>query len=162
MAVPFYKAIPGEFVLVGKEPDGDSVRFVADDLDLLDDLHRAFRIKPARTDRSLQLRFEAVDTPEVHYGLFAEPMGGVARDAMLRQLGFTSVTFGGGTGNVVTSSTPDRLRGLIRSKAVDANGRPISYVLTGGEADDLNHGQWNFVGQNVLQQTVNWFLLVSF
>jgi hypothetical protein len=33
MAVPFYKAIPGEFVLVGKEPDGDSVRFVADELD---------------------------------------------------------------------------------------------------------------------------------
>ena len=159
MAVPFYKAIPGEFVLVGKEPDGDSVRFVADELDLFADLHRAFRIKPARTDRSVQLRFEAVDAPEVHYGTFAQPMGDVARDAMLRRLGFTSVNFGGGTDNVVISSTPDRLRGLILSKAADANGRPISYVLTGGDADNLDHGQWNFVGQNILQRTVNWFLL---
>ena len=98
-------------------------------------------------------------TPEVHYGTFAQPMGDVARDAMLRRLGFTSVNFGVGTGNVVTSSTPDRLRGLILSKAADANGRPISYVLTGGDADNLDHGQWNFVGQNILQRTVNWFLL---
>src|SRR5262245_56329276 len=159
MAVPFYKAIPGEFVLVGKEPDGDSVRFVADDLDLFDDLHRAFRIKPARTDGSVQLRFEAVDTPEVHYGTFAQPMGDVARDAMLQRLGFTSVNFGGGTGNVVTSSIPDRLRGLILSKSADANGRPISYVLTEGDVDDLDQGQWNFVGPNILRRTVNWFLL---
>ena len=30
MAAPFYLAIHGRLVVVGKEPDGDSVRFVAD------------------------------------------------------------------------------------------------------------------------------------
>jgi hypothetical protein len=32
MAAPFYNVIHGEFVVIGKEPDGDSVRFIARNL----------------------------------------------------------------------------------------------------------------------------------
>jgi endonuclease YncB( thermonuclease family) len=159
MAVPYYKAIAGEFVLLGKAPDGDSVRFIADDLDAFDELHRSYRIKPSRADNSVQLRFEAVDTPEVHYGAFAQPMGDEARDAMLQQLGFTNVGFGDSNGDTVTSSSPERLRGAILSKAADANGRPISYVLSGDDAHNVQDGEWIFVGKAVLQKTINWFLL---
>lgn len=159
MSVPFYKAIPGEFVIVGKEPDGDSVRFIPKDLELFDDLHRAFRIKPARTDSSVQLRFEAVDTPEVHYGSYSQPMGNTARDAMLKRLGFKGITFTGKKGNEVSASKPERLAGMVLTKGADANGRPISYVLTGKTIEGIVPGEWNFVGKEILEQTVNAFLL---
>ena len=159
MAVPYYKAIPGQFVVVGKEPDGDSSRFIADDLGLFDELHRAFRIKPSRADNSVQLRFEAVDTPETHYGNLAQPMGDTARDAMLARLGFKNVQFGGSGGGLVTASTPALLRGMVLTKGVDANGRPISYVLTEKDAKGIQPGEWNFVGSRTLRKTVNWFLL---
>lgn len=159
MSVPFYKAIPGEFVILGREPDGDSVRFIAQDLDLFDDVHRSFRIKPARTDASVQLRFESVDTPEVHYGSYSQPMGDATRDAMLKRLGFKGITFGGKSGNVVITSKPERLAGIILTKAADANGRPISYVLTGKEVEGITLGEWNLVDKALLEQTVNAFLL---
>lgn len=159
MAVPFYKAIPGAFVVVGKAPDGDSVRFIADDTGHFDDLHRSFRIKPARSDQSVQLRFEAVDTPEVHYGSAAQPLGTEARDKMLARLGFTQVTFN--ANETATASDPAQVRGLILSKGADANGRPISYVLTQADARGLGlrEGEWNHVSAAVLDQTINRFLL---
>ena len=60
MASPNYLVMKGNFVIIGKEPDGDSVRFIADDRDLYRYLHRAYRIKPSR-DGSVQTRFEGVD-----------------------------------------------------------------------------------------------------
>lgn len=56
MASPFYQAIAGKFVIVGKQPDGDSVRFIADNPDY-EQLQRSFRIRLSR-DRSVQLRLE--------------------------------------------------------------------------------------------------------
>ena len=67
MSAPYYRVISGNFTIVGKEPDGDSVRFIADDPTLFKALHRSYRIKPSK-DGSVQLRFEMVDAPEVHYG----------------------------------------------------------------------------------------------
>ncbi len=159
MAVPYYKAISGQFIIVGKEPDGDSVRFIADNPELYKELHRSFRISPSRTDNSVQLRFEAIDAPEVHYGTFAQPMGDWARNAMLDRLGFTQYSFGGKSGNLVLSSSPESIPGYILTKGVDANGRPICYVLP--ETDDFNLSQtrWHFVGRSILQRTLNWFLL---
>lgn len=159
MSVPFYRAIPGEFVIVGKQPDGDSVRFIPKDPELFNDLHRAFRIKPSRADSSVQLRFEAVDAPEVHYGSYAQPMGDTARDVMLKRLGFKGISFGGKNGNAVTASKPERLAGMILTKGADANGRPISYVLTGKTIDGITPGEWNFVSKEILERTINAFLL---
>ena len=34
MSLPYYKVIKGSFVIKDYEPDGDSVRFIADNLDL--------------------------------------------------------------------------------------------------------------------------------
>lgn len=34
MSSPIYNVIKGSFVIKGYEPDGDSVRFIADNLDL--------------------------------------------------------------------------------------------------------------------------------
>src|SRR5688572_9288206 len=103
MSVPYYKAIPGQFAIVGYEPDGDSVRFIADDLTAYNDLHRAYRIRSSTKDGSVQLRFEAVDTPETHYGRDAQPLGDEARDRTLALLGFNNFAVNA-AGKVVTNA----------------------------------------------------------
>src|SRR5947207_4986817 len=92
MASPSYLVMKGDFVIVGKEPDGDSVRFIAHNRSLYRQLHRAYRIKPSR-DGSVQLRFEGVDTPELHYGSAAQPLGAEARDQLLNWIGFQNIEY---------------------------------------------------------------------
>lgn len=158
MAAPYYLAIPGEFVLIGKQPDGDSVRFVPDDASLFSELRNSFRILPTKSDGSVQLRFEAVDATELHYGKAAQPMAIAPRDEVLTWLGFTDVQFKS-DGVTVAACQPERTRGTILSKAADVNGRPISYVLPDEDLQDIQPGEWNRVGQAILQRTVNVRLL---
>lgn len=155
MSVPFYLAISGNFVIVGKEPDGDSVRFIADDPDLYEELYRSDRIKLSR-DGSVQLRFEGIDAPEVHYGSDAQILGDTARDRLLDLMGFSNVEF---SGDRVKSAEPDAVSGVILTKAADANGRPVSYVLLADDAQSLNGKDEIKVNQNLLEKTLNFALL---
>jgi endonuclease YncB( thermonuclease family) len=154
MASPFYQVIQGHFVIVGKEPDGDSVRFIADNPKLYRTLKRSFRIKPSNVDKSVQLRFEGIDAPELHYGAAVQPLGKEARDQLLDWMGFTNIEF---TGNKVTASDPEQIPGAILSVAAEANGRPVSYVLL--DAKKLDDGQWVKVDDALLKQTLNFRLL---
>src|SRR6266702_6958321 len=105
MASPSYLVIKGNFVVVGKEPDGDSVRFIADNLDLYRHLQRAYRIKPSR-DNSVQLRFESVDATELHYGSAAQPLGAEARDTLLSWMGFDQIVYLNDHSTMVKSARP--------------------------------------------------------
>src|SRR4051812_39643526 len=99
---PAYTAISGTLVIIGKQPDGDSVRFVPDLPAQLRALAHAERLKPSK-EGSIQLRLDAVDAPEVHYQGQAQPLGDEARNALLDHLGFSSRRL---DGNVITSSQP--------------------------------------------------------
>src|SRR5689334_3611782 len=88
MSVPYLRALRGELVVVGKSPDGDSIRFVPQRPELLHDLHRGDRVRITRSDGSVQLRLEGIDSPETHYGGQAQPRGTDARDWLLDALGF--------------------------------------------------------------------------
>src|SRR5438105_4670404 len=132
MSSPYLLAMHGKLVIVGYQPDGDSIRFIAETPDLFDDLYRGYKIRRGTRDDSVQLRLEAIDAPELHYGNAAQPTGDTARDWLLGQLGFTDVTYETGTTSVVSAS-PDAVPAVIYTKASDPNGRPISYLhLTGG------------------------------
>lgn len=155
MSSPFYHVIKGKFVIIGKEPDGDSVRFVADNLDEYKQLHRNYRIKPSR-DESVQLRFESVDATELHYGGAAQPQGAEARDQLLDWMGFANIQY---KGNKVQSAQPEAVSGVILSKAADANGRPISYVLLEADAQKLEDKDWVKVDAALLKKTLNFKLL---
>ncbi len=157
MASPFYLVIKGKFVIVGKEPDGDSVRFIADDPNLYEHLHRNYRIKPSR-DESVQLRFEGIDATELHYGGAAQPLGAEARDQLLDWMGFENIQY---KGNRVQSSEPDAVSGVILSQAADANGRPISYVLLEEDAKQLEDQDWARVNTVLLKKTLNFKLLTQ-
>lgn len=134
MSLTFFAWVPGTVVVVGKQPDGDSVRFVPDEADALARIYRAHLLRPSRADGNHQLRLEGIDAPETHYGAHAQPLGDEARDHFLvRVLGFGHVDLKGDT---VVSADPETLRGAVLTQAADVHGRPICYLLRGDEAAD--------------------------
>lgn len=156
MALSTFLALHGKFVIIGKQPDGDSIRFVADDPNLFASLRNAHRISPSR-DGSVQLRLEGIDAPELHYQgeTVRQPLGTEARDVLLTALGFSGITFRSGSDVVVTGSSPESVPGVILTKAADVHGRPIAYLLTGAAADALNNGDSLDVDAALLAQTMN-------
>lgn len=158
MASPFYLGIKGKFVIVGKEPDGDSVRFIANNPDIYKELHRNYRIQPSRSDRSVQLRLEGIDAPEVHYGKDGQILGEKARKQLLTRMGFANIKF---AGDQVESANPDTISGAILSKAADANGRPVSYVLLTADTEQLEDEDWIKVDATLLKKTLNFQMLTE-
>lgn len=159
MASPYYFCIHGELVIVGYEPDGDSVRFIADDAAHYDALKRSDRIRPSTRDGSVQLRFEGVDAPELHYGRDAQPLGDTARDALLSWIGFTDIEFGQGQPTRVRAAEPASIRAAILAQLVETNGRPVAYVLVESAGTLPADGAWVDVDQALLGQTLNLRLL---
>jgi len=154
-----HRLIRGVFVIVGKEPDGDSVRFVAADPALFAGLKDADLVHPAR-DGSVQLRLAAVDAPELHYGPASQPLAVEARDGLLRWLGFSGVTFLPGT-TVVGSSVPGWVPGAILTAAVEVNGRPVSYAFVGADTPAGPDGSWLDVDDTLLDRSLNGRLLAN-
>jgi endonuclease YncB( thermonuclease family) len=158
MPSPYFFALRGRLKIEGKQPDGDSVRFIADNRRNYDELERSERIQPTRSDGSVQLRFEGVDAPEVHYGKASQPLGVEVRDDLLAWLGFMDVTYSP-DGVTVVSGTPDTVRAAILSQIAEVNGRPVAYLLV--DQDDVlpADGTWVHVDDALLDRTVNARLL---
>ena len=152
MAVPYLRTLRGELVVVGKSPDGDSIRFVPERPALLRDLQRGDRVRITRADGSVQLRLEGIDAPETHYGGDAQPRGTEARDWLLEQAGFADVVFD--QAGSVQSATPATRPATALSKGIDPNGRPIAYLLVDDGAD-LRDGAWTHVDRALLDRTLN-------
>ena len=123
------RIIHGAFLIQGKSPDGDSIRFVPDDPTLFDDLYRRHRMKFS-ADGSIQLRLEGIDTPETHYGVQAQPYGETARDALLTALGYKVDKIKFGNGGVVSNDGGQSPRGAIATSGADGYWRDS---LRGGE-----------------------------
>jgi endonuclease YncB( thermonuclease family) len=153
VAVPFLRVLRGTLTVVGKSPDGDSIRFIPAKPDLLGDLYRGDRVRASRVDGSVQLRLEGIDAPETHYGRDAQPEGDAARDWLLDRLGFRDVVFS--RSGTVESATPPTIAATILSKGVDPNGRPIAYLLTGDDGDGLRDGAWVELETALLDRTAN-------
>ena len=131
----YFRVIAGTLVVKGYEPDGDSLRFIADNPGLYNGLRNERKARPGK-DVSLQLRFEGIDAPELHYGAVAQPYGDTARDVLMKAIGFQNSY----SGTKVLSSTPAKVPAHILTKAFDPHGRPISYVFCGPAAGQLKSG----------------------
>jgi endonuclease YncB( thermonuclease family) len=158
VAAPYYLAIRGRLVVVGKEPDGDSVRFIAEHPEHYRQLKNAHRIDPS-ADGSVQLRFEGVDAPELHYGSAAQPLGREARDQLLAWIGFSDLDYAPPGETRVTSATPESVPAFILSQAAEVNGRPVSYLLLEEQAAPAQDGAWTLVDRPMLDRTLNARLL---
>lgn len=132
--MPFF-AIKGTFHIEGYSPDGDSVRFMADNKDHWSKLSGSTAELNAKDHA--QLRFEAIDTLETHYEDTHQPLelATGALEHLLEGLGITDVEWNE-TRTRVTAANDDT-KGYILSRAVEDYGRPVAFVYAGDlpEAD---------------------------
>ena len=137
-----YRVVTGSFHLfyegerhVGGRPDGDSVWFKPDSKMALNDI--AGRSAKLNAGGCAQLRLEGIDALELHYpGNWHQraPQCTDARDELLRQAGFKSVTFAPSTKDLATTvrtATPHPMPGYILVRAIDPYFRPVSFAFTG-------------------------------
>jgi len=158
MPLQHFVGIKGKFVVVGYEPDGDSVRFIADNPSAFDSIYRSHLIRFGKNDNSVQLRFDGIDAPELHYGAAKQPLGATARDRLLKMMGFTGVQY---TGTKATSSKPaGGVRGAILTAIVETHGRPVSYALSSADAS-FNDGDVVDVDGALLSKTFNYRMAAS-
>ncbi|MFN3267171.1 MAG: thermonuclease family protein, partial [Deinococcales bacterium] len=152
-----FLAMRGEFVIIGKSPDGDSLRFRPDNPKLLGMLKNPSRIRPA-ADGTVQLRFEGIDAPELHFGNLGQPLGAESRDKLLKNMGFRGLSI---ENRMVRRSNPSTVRGVILSQAAEGNGRPIAYVFVGKFAEGFADGARIALNNEILEQSQNVQMLSS-
>ena len=155
MQAPSQLCLRGRLVVIGKQPDGDSIRFRPDTPGLLDDLLRSRRIEPSE-DGTVQLRLEGIDAPETHYQGQAQPLADPARDRLLALCGFTRIRR---EGQDVIAATPAERPAAALAHMADANGRPVAFLLTKGRlpAD----GSYKDIDDALLSRTINAALLAD-
>jgi hypothetical protein len=148
MPDPSLLCLRGQLVVLGKSPDGDSIRFHPDTPSLVGKLRDGDRAEPS-ADGTLQLRLDGIDTPETHYNGQAQPLGEPARDELLTWCGFRDVRWSGDT---VSAATPERIPAAVLSGLVDPNGRPIVLLLREELPED---GAMTAVTPELLARTAN-------
>lgn len=113
--------IKGRFVPGAGVPDGDSVRFRADDLSLW----RRLEGKPAKigagatTKGTVQLRFEGIDAIEKQA---TQPLATQAKESMFGLIG-------------LSTATPEPIGYVLARMTDDESGRPIAFAFAGTAAE---------------------------
>jgi hypothetical protein len=147
-----FNLIKGTFHVVGYSPDGDSIRFQADNRDNWDLLGGPPVVLNARGH--VQLRIEAIDTLETHYQDHHQLLQ-LANDALhflLDTLGIKKVKFDKAGTKVI--SAQDGTRGYILSRKAEKNHRPVSFVFAGDTEED--DGAQIFLRPDRLEDSVNY------
>jgi endonuclease YncB( thermonuclease family) len=134
--MPFL-TIKGVFNPLSGIPDGDSVRFLADDDSLFDRLEGRVEFK---SDGEVQLRYEGIDALEK---AAIKPFSSDATERNIKLLG----------------GEENGQPGYILSNHTDTNGRPVCFVFTGDSADA--DGSEIILEAEALQSSVNYQLLVE-
>ena len=158
-----FTIIKGTFQARNYSPDGDSIRFHADDPLLLSNLSGP----PTKINKrgDAQLRIEGIDALETHYN---PPVGGAslhqplaiaraARDKLLEFTGIKNVTWN--TSESVIVQADDNTRGHILTRSVDKFGRPIAFVYAGDASE--TDGMPVFLDAARLKQSYNLLALIE-
>jgi len=134
--MPFL-TIKGVFNPKSGIPDGDSVRFLADDDSLFDQLEGRVEFK---SEGEVQLRYEGIDALEK---AAIKPFSSDATKRNLELLG----------------GEENGLPGYILSSHTDKNGRPVCFVFTGDLTDA--DGSEIMLEAEALEKSINYQLLVE-
>ncbi|MFE3203792.1 nuclease [Embleya sp. NPDC055664] len=152
--------IQGSFHIIGAQPDGDSLHFTPDDpteWDLVQGRHRV-RHNSAGTN---QLRLDAIDALETHYGPQRDhqplEFAHAAAAELLAWLGFTDVRRE--PDETVSGAVPERVPGYILTRDADLHGRCIA--LVGKGTPPGASGTNVMVDVPLLRTTVNHHLLAT-
>lgn len=146
-----FTLIKGSFRAVGMSPDGDSIRFAADDRDLINSLPGG---PPDPNPRpSVQLRLEGIDALETHYAARHQPTqwARAARDRLLNFVGIRNVVWDANQATVVSAN--DGTRGWILSRAKEKFGRPVAFLFAGETVEQ--DGSQIMLRTDLLKQSFN-------
>ncbi len=143
--------IKGTYRIDGYSPDGDSIRFEADDPNNWSQLAGPPVALNGR--HHAQLRLEGIDTLETHYKGFHQPLAfaQAATDFLLSQLGFA--TQGLDVRQAIVSLATNGSRGYILSRTTEQYQRPVAFVFAGDSQED--DGSKVFLTSKRLEQSVN-------
>jgi endonuclease YncB( thermonuclease family) len=153
--------IQGKYKVLSTAPDGDSIRFYANNPELWKKL--STKVSPNNFG-GVQLRLDAVDALETHFsprggslGVQRQPQkyGDEAASELLTYLGFKDITRG--RGEKITSVTPEEVPGFILTRFADTYGRAIAFVFK-GEATQEDGGEV-FLDKLLLKQSANYNLI---
>jgi hypothetical protein len=168
--MPFF-VIRGSFHLVGQtakgaasgfQPDGDSMQFKPDDPSLLDRLDRVAQPYRLTSIGSTQLRFEGIDALELHFEGHHQPLAlaDAARDWLTGRLDMNPVPYKPPSNITVAPPVAhDGTRGYILSRALEAHGRPVSFVFKGDP--DGNDGDEVRLEAPLLKKSLNFKSIAS-
>jgi endonuclease YncB( thermonuclease family) len=166
---PRYTLIKGKYWIhnpakprQGPQPDGDTVRFEPDALDLVRSLPRISGRPPNITSGGqINVRYEGIDTLETHFSNTHQNLSfaNAAREYNLAQLGFSNVQFFADLPNVVQSVDKNPLPGYVLANGIEANGRMLGLVFSG--ASTRRDGEKVLVTNAILDQSVNAKLVVA-
>jgi endonuclease YncB( thermonuclease family) len=122
-----YKVIAGTFHVKGFQPDGDSIRFQANNQANWDFF--TWETEADKNSKKKQLRVEAIDALETHYEGYHQPRAFAlaALESLLELIQINSVTYSLSLTQIVDAN--DGKAGFIASASVDRFGRPVSYVF---------------------------------
>src|SRR3954453_23188686 len=137
---PRYTLVSGQFSIHnaqnprrGPEPDGDTVRFFPNSIDVVRKLRRFSGRPPDVVAGHINVRYEGIDALETHFQgrhqelVFAQ----AARDLNLELLDFTGVRFFPDLPNVVESVDADPVPGYVIANGIESNGRLLGLLNTG-------------------------------
>lgn len=151
-----FHLIKGTFHVKGYAPDGDSVKFRADDLanwNLLGPGPLNINSK-----KHVQLRLEAIDTLETHFpapgGEVSQPLhlANAATDFFLHELNITGVQWNADHRRIIEAN--DGTPGFILSREKERNGRPVSFVFAG--TTDHADGSEVFLTVDMMKESINY------
>ena len=148
--MPFV-VIKGTFHVEGYSPDGDSVRFMAENREHWAKL--SGRTAELNARGHAQLRFEAIDTLETHYLNMHQPLALAtgALERLLEGLNITDVEWNEARTTVTAAN--DGTQGYILSREVEENGRPVAFVYAGTPPEE--DGSEIFLNANRMSESLN-------
>lgn len=130
-----YKVIKGTFHVKGYSPDGDSIRFRADNESHWDFFKWSGTKK---RPKNVQLRIESIDALETHYDGYSQPAA-FALAALETMLGFLNIKIKSyNLSFTKITDAQDGAPGFIAPSEVDGFDRPISFAFT--DKIDLKDG----------------------
>jgi len=124
-----FTLIKGTFHVKGYSPDGDSIRFMANDSTNWQKLSGQSVKRNAKNHA--QLRFEAIDALETHFEDYHQPLNfaEAAQNFLLKNLGITDIKWNPSHSHIIEAK--DGTEGFILARSSDKYGRPIAFVFEG-------------------------------
>ena len=146
-----FKIIKGTFHVKGYQPDGDSIRFRADN-----EANWSF-FPNAGDENKRQLRIEAIDALETHYEGYHQPMpfALAALEKLLALIGIKNVKYSLSVTHIVDAD--DASPGFIASSGMDRYKRPISFLFPADAP--LTDGAVLDISELPLEKSINYLLL---